>query len=165
MSVKLAPCPFCGKEPRIAGEYDRWSVVCANYACSRGRDTASLQRDAAKLWNQQWANGLISNTLELNQTLTNECLRLKRENEKHRRKLAKRRWLHTADQADADPGHIFAELIYATWAIMWRNLPSSMRTWIVRSQMKMEMRTDRERNPELLRFLKWQDEFATKGKP
>lgn len=58
-----------------------------------------------------------------------------------------------------------AELIYATWAIMWRNLPSSMRTWIVRSQMKMEMRTDRERNPELLRFLKWQDEFATKGKP
>lgn len=93
MSSKLAPCPFCGKEPRIAGEYDRWSVVCANYSCSRGRDTASLQRDAAKLWNRQWANGLISNTLELNQVLTSEYLRLQRENEKLRKKLLKVQFL------------------------------------------------------------------------
>lgn len=80
--------------------------------------------------------------------------------QKHRRKLAKRRWLRTADQGDADHGHIFEDLIYATWVIMWRGIPPSIRTWIVRSQMKIEMQNDRERNPELLRFLRWQETFC-----
>lgn len=161
MSDKLAPCPFCGKAPRIAGEYDRWSVVCANYACSRGRDTASLQRDAAKLWNQHWANGLISNTLELNQTLTNECLRLQRENEKHRRKLAKRR----AQQLRRQYAPEFGFGDFSSWHSMWHMLGLRMRVPQMRLQMRMDFKKDRNRNPELLRFLKWQDEFAAKGKP
>lgn len=152
MSNKLAPCPFCGEEPRIAGEYDRWSVVCANYACSHGRDTAGLQRDAVKLWNQHWANGLISNTLELNQALTNECLRLKRENEKYRRKLLKRRAKHVLRQY---PKRTIPEGVnYLRKYVL--NTPDKI------FYIRLGFQEERNRNPGLGKFLKWQDEFATK---
>lgn len=97
MSNNLAPCPFCGKEPEVRYRQETWStgflVVCLSCECSDSPAEWETPREAIRDWNQQWANGLISNTLELNQVLTSKYLRLQRENEKLRKKLLKVQFL------------------------------------------------------------------------
>lgn len=193
VSEELLPCPFCSSAPLwLPGERH---VICEKCHASApptwwnrrpdSPEVAQLRADwrfyrkgfielADALGGVSWDDtGRIGDVmsaeellavikqLQKNQTLTLERQRLQRENEKYRRKLAKRR--ATVMRKQWDPEFGFGE--FSSWYSMWRRLSLRARVPQMRLQMRMDFKKDRNRNPELLRFLKWQDEFAVKGKP
>lgn len=88
MSDKLAPCPFCGKDPQITPNGFGHVVKCVNADCNP-RDWHLTPARAAAAWNAQRAAGLESVLLEQNSALWKDCLQQMREVRKLRRKLAK----------------------------------------------------------------------------
>lgn len=99
---------------------------------------------------QQWTN----TALKLNRALSSECMRLRRENERYRRKLAKRRAAVMRKQWKPEFG--FGE--FKNWYNRWTQL-----RWHVereRRYLQYASTLERERNPGLRRFLAWQDAFT-----
>lgn len=88
MIGKLAPCPFCGKDPQITHNGYGHVVKCVNAECNP-LDWHLTPARAAKAWNAQYSAALESVVLEQNYALGKDCLQQMREVRKLRRKLAK----------------------------------------------------------------------------